>query len=82
MPSPLGKVPPQGADEVRTFVKQKCIAAGNLYCEACGKGCENIGQWKKGIRTMRTMPNRAYKTAKTITAFPLTMALPSFRQWL
>ena len=31
MPSPLGKVPPQGADEVRTFAKQKCIAEGDLY---------------------------------------------------
>ena len=31
MPSPLGKVPPQGADEVRTFATQKCIAEGDLY---------------------------------------------------
>ncbi len=29
MPSPLGKVPPQGADEVRTFATQKCIAEGD-----------------------------------------------------
>ena len=29
MPSPLGKVPPQGAEEVRTFAKQKCIAEGD-----------------------------------------------------
>jgi hypothetical protein len=25
----LGKVPPQGADEVRTFATQKCIAEGD-----------------------------------------------------
>ena len=31
MPSPLGKVPPQGAEEVRTFAKRKCIAEGDLY---------------------------------------------------
>jgi hypothetical protein len=32
MPSPLGKVPPKGADEVCNFAKQNCIAAGNNYC--------------------------------------------------
>ena len=26
MPSPLGKVSPKVTEEVRTFVKQKCIA--------------------------------------------------------
>ena len=29
MPSPLGKVPPKGAEEVRDFVKQNHIAKGN-----------------------------------------------------
>ena len=29
MPSPLGKVPPKGADEVCNFAKQNCIAVGN-----------------------------------------------------
>ena len=45
MPSPLGKVSPKVTEEVRTFVKQKCIAEGDLCGNIACVSRRKSAQW-------------------------------------